>query len=133
MPTKSEISSQTLHHLLRLSALPQPSSPAEEEKLLSALHDQLHFVRHVQSVPTDGVHPLSRIGYEPRPDDDIGVLTFEECVEATQTAGEKAAGWKQWSVMDLPGGSRLGREEGYFVVVSKSTEPDVQDKEKASS
>jgi Asp-tRNA(Asn)/Glu-tRNA(Gln) amidotransferase C subunit len=129
---KSEISAQTLHHLLRLSALPQPSSPAEEQKLLAALHDQLHFVRHVQSVPTEDVPPLSRIGYEPRPDDNIGVLTFEECVEATKVAAEKAAAWKQWNVMDLRGGSRLGREEGYFVVVSKSTEP-VEDEKKENS
>jgi Glu-tRNAGln amidotransferase C subunit len=100
--------------------------------LLSALHDQLHFVRHVQSVPTDDVPPLSRIGYEPRPDDDIGVLTFEECVEAMKAAAEKAVAWKQWNVMELPGGSRLGREEGYFVVVSKTMKPDAKNEKENS-
>ena len=119
--TSSEITSQTLHHLLQLSALPAPSSPAEEEKLLSALHDQLHFVRHIQSVATNDIPPLSRIGYEPRPDDAIGVLTYDECVEAAKEAIEKVAAWKQWNVTELSGGSRIGRESGYFVVVDKTT------------
>ena len=117
--TSSEITSQTLHHLLQLSALPAPSSPAEEEKLLSALRDQLYFVRHVQSVPTNDIPTLSRIGYEPRPDDAIGVLTYDECVEAAKEAVEKVAAWKQWNVTGLSGGSRIGRESGYFVVMDK--------------
>jgi hypothetical protein len=112
-----EITSETLRHLLHLSALPAPSSHAEQERLLSALHDQLHFVRHVQSVPTDDVTPLSRIGYEPRSGDTIGVLTYDECVEAA----EKVAAWKPWNVTDLISGSRLGRESGYFAVVDKTT------------
>ncbi|KAI8965015.1 hypothetical protein F5Y11DRAFT_48977 [Daldinia sp. FL1419] len=56
-----EISPRTLHHLLRLSALPPPTSPAEESQMLSTLSSQLHFVRSVRSVDTTGVEPLRAI------------------------------------------------------------------------
>ncbi|KAH7040745.1 uncharacterized protein B0I36DRAFT_14869 [Microdochium trichocladiopsis] len=56
-----EISSKTLHHLLRLSALPPPASPAEEEDMLKTLSSQLHFVRAIQQVDTTGVEPLRSI------------------------------------------------------------------------
>ena len=119
--SSSEITSQILHHLLQLSALPAPSCPAEEEDLLSALHDQLHFVRHIQSVATNDIPPLFRVGYEPEPNDTVGVLTYNECVEAAKEAIEKVAAWKQWNATELSGGSRIGRESGYFVVVDKTT------------
>ncbi|KAG8627096.1 hypothetical protein KVT40_004579 [Elsinoe batatas] len=50
-----------LDHLLRLSALPPPSSPEEEASLLSTLAQQLHFVRQIQDVDTTGVEPLTGI------------------------------------------------------------------------
>lgn len=56
-----EISPKQLHHLLRLSALPQPTSPKEEAKMLETLHSQLHFVRDIQQVDTEGVEPLQSI------------------------------------------------------------------------
>ncbi|OTB11981.1 hypothetical protein K445DRAFT_26019 [Daldinia sp. EC12] len=59
--TELEITPQTLHHLLRLSALPPPSSPSEEALMLSTLTSQLHFVRAVRSVDTAGVEPLRAI------------------------------------------------------------------------
>ncbi|KAI9750701.1 MAG: translation elongation factor Tu [Chaenotheca gracillima] len=55
------ITSKQLHHLLRLSALPAPSSPEEEAKMLKTLKSQLHFVKDVQSVDTAGVEPLRSI------------------------------------------------------------------------
>ncbi|KAI1781033.1 hypothetical protein F4818DRAFT_24083 [Hypoxylon cercidicola] len=55
------ITPQTLHHLLRLSALPQPSSAEEESQMLSTLESQLGFVRAVREVDTAGVEPLRAI------------------------------------------------------------------------
>ena len=56
-----EVTREKLHHLLRLSALPLPKSPAEESKLLSTLRSQIHFVRAVQSVDTTNIKPLVAI------------------------------------------------------------------------
>ncbi|RDW82373.1 hypothetical protein BP6252_03485 [Coleophoma cylindrospora] len=57
-PINSEITPEKLHHLLRLSALPQPKDAEEEASMLETLHAQLHFVRDIQSVDTEGVEPL---------------------------------------------------------------------------
>ncbi|KAI1656199.1 hypothetical protein F4813DRAFT_137858 [Daldinia decipiens] len=59
--TEAEITPRTLQHLLRLSALPPPTSPSEEALMLSTLTSQLHFVRAVRSVNTTGVEPLRAI------------------------------------------------------------------------
>jgi len=56
-----EISPKQLHHLLRLSALPQPKSPEEESEMLKTLHSQLHFLRDIQTVDTEGIEPLRSI------------------------------------------------------------------------
>ncbi|KAL9067577.1 MAG: hypothetical protein Q9161_006766 [Pseudevernia consocians] len=53
-----EITQKQLHHLLRLSALPLPTSPAEESRMISDLQSQLQFVRAIQEVNTEGVEPL---------------------------------------------------------------------------
>lgn len=50
-----------LHHLLRLSALPLPKSPAEEQSMIETLQSQLQFARAVQRVDTTGVEPLRAI------------------------------------------------------------------------
>ena len=52
------ITSKQLRHLLRLSALPPPKDAEEEEKMLSTLSSQLHFVKEIQKVDTTGVEPL---------------------------------------------------------------------------
>ncbi|KAI1438644.1 hypothetical protein GGR50DRAFT_372301 [Xylaria sp. CBS 124048] len=57
----STIPPQTLHHLLRLSALPSPQSPTEESQLLATLSAQLHFARAVQAVDTTDIQPLRAI------------------------------------------------------------------------
>ncbi len=61
IPPEDEITSEKLLHLLRLSALPLPTTPAEEAEMLKTLHSQLHFVRDIQKVDTDGVEPLRSI------------------------------------------------------------------------
>lgn len=58
------ITPQKLRHLLRLSALPPPSSTAEEERMLADLRAQLHFVRAIRLVDMTGVAPLRRIADE---------------------------------------------------------------------
>ncbi|KAH8131444.1 hypothetical protein ACSS6W_001790 [Trichoderma asperelloides] len=50
-----------LHHLLRLSALPLPKSPAEEQSMIETLQSQLQFARAVQRIDTKGVEPLRAI------------------------------------------------------------------------
>ncbi|KAI1151738.1 hypothetical protein F4825DRAFT_347438 [Nemania diffusa] len=55
------ITPKTLHHLLRLSALPLPQTPDEESQMLATLSSQLHFVRAIQGVDTAGVAPLRAI------------------------------------------------------------------------
>ncbi|KAI1343959.1 hypothetical protein F5Y15DRAFT_368573 [Xylariaceae sp. FL0016] len=61
IPPITSITPPALHHLLRLSALPQPTTPAEESSLLQTLNDQLHFVRAIQRVDTTGIKPLRAI------------------------------------------------------------------------
>ncbi|KAB8294903.1 hypothetical protein EYC80_006861 [Monilinia laxa] len=56
-----EITVKQLHHLCRLSALPLPKTPEEEKKLLDTLHLQLHFLRDIQKVDTEGIEPLRSI------------------------------------------------------------------------
>lgn len=55
------ITPQKLHHLLRLSALPQPADEEEEAVLLETLESQIHFVKQVQHVDTTRVEPLRSI------------------------------------------------------------------------
>jgi len=116
--TAESITPQTLHHLLQLSGLPQPESPEEESKLVSALHDQLHFVRHVQSVPTENVEPLIRVGNE-RGGESGESLTFEECMDEARSEEIPGLEWKQWDVCGIKGGSREGRDQGWFIVNDK--------------
>ncbi|KAF2277690.1 uncharacterized protein EI97DRAFT_449740 [Westerdykella ornata] len=67
LPSKSaasespKISTQQLHHLLRLSALPAPENAEAEQKMLDTLSAQLHFVGEIQQVDTSGVTPLRAI------------------------------------------------------------------------
>ncbi|KAJ5290857.1 DUF726 domain protein [Penicillium angulare] len=52
------VTPEKLRHLLRLSALPQPSSAEEEQSMLRTLESQIHFVKEMQQVDTTGVEPL---------------------------------------------------------------------------
>ncbi|CAK7564362.1 MAG: hypothetical protein SEPTF4163_002251 [Sporothrix epigloea] len=57
----SEINLEKLRLLLRLSALPFPTSPEEQAAKLKALRRQLHFVRDIQTCDTTGLSPLQAI------------------------------------------------------------------------
>ncbi|KAK7948981.1 uncharacterized protein PG986_009867 [Apiospora aurea] len=85
-----EITSKTLHHLLRLSALPPPATPAEEEALLTTLRTQLHFVRSIQGVDTAGVAPLAAIRDETargRREQTIGLEVLREALAREDVVG----------------------------------------------
>jgi hypothetical protein len=121
---ETSITPETLRHLLHLSGLPPSRSSDEESNLLSALHDQLHFVNHVKSVHTEGVEPLIRIGDECRPGctaancdgHNAGVLSYEACEEEGKLEDIPGLEWIWWNVTGLTGGSPEGREDGWFVV-----------------
>ncbi|PQE05883.1 duf726 domain protein [Rutstroemia sp. NJR-2017a BVV2] len=75
-----EITTEELHHLCRLSALPVPTTLEEEKKLLGTLHTQLHFLREIQKVDTEGIEPLRSIRDETQHADSaemIGLNTEE--------------------------------------------------------
>ncbi|RJE21531.1 hypothetical protein PHISCL_06135 [Aspergillus sclerotialis] len=55
------VTPEQLRHLLRLSALPQPSSKEREQEMLDTLESQIHFVKQVQSVDASNVEPLQCI------------------------------------------------------------------------
>ena len=85
-----EITSKTLRHLLRLSALPPPATPEEEDVLLTTLRTQLHFVRSIQSVDTTGVAPLAAIRDETargRREQTIGLETLREALANEEVVG----------------------------------------------
>ncbi|KAK2742829.1 hypothetical protein FQN57_005120 [Myotisia sp. PD_48] len=55
------VTPKLLQHLLRLSALPQPSNTAEEQDMLQTLESQIHFVEQIQKIDTTQVEPLRSI------------------------------------------------------------------------
>ncbi|KAI3327992.1 hypothetical protein HD806DRAFT_345112 [Xylariaceae sp. AK1471] len=90
-PTQSTpITPQTLHHLLRLSALPNPQTPAEESQMLATLSSQLHFVRAIQSVDTTNIMPLRAIRDETAQglrEQTIGLAELRDALEAEDVVG----------------------------------------------
>lgn len=82
VPPEDEITPEKLHHLLRLSALPLPRNMAHEAKMLKTLHSQLHFVRDIQKVNTDGVEPLRSIRDETEKGIQEITIGMEELKEA---------------------------------------------------
>ena len=71
------ITQKQLHHLLRLSALPLPESESEEVRMIKDLQSQLHFVKAIQKVNTDGVEPLQSIRDETKRAEQENVITVE--------------------------------------------------------
>ncbi|KAK6196747.1 hypothetical protein LQW54_011203 [Pestalotiopsis sp. IQ-011] len=125
-----EITPQTLRHLLRLSALPPPATPAEESQLLATLRAQLHFVRRIQSIDTSTVGPLVSIRDETAAgvgEQTVGLADLEVALAAEDVVGharrprrrrarssQQIEGVEDWDV--LKGASeKVGR---YFVVRS---------------
>lgn len=85
------ITSKQLHHLLRLSALPPPSSLEEENRMLSTLQSQLHFVRAIQSVDTAGVEPLRSLRDETeqgKKEAEVGLEEMRAALEGEEVRGK---------------------------------------------
>ncbi|KAL2825133.1 hypothetical protein BDW59DRAFT_172444 [Aspergillus cavernicola] len=79
-----------LRHLLRLSALPQPSSQEEEQQMLETLESQIHFVREIQQVDTTGVEPLQSIrdeSLEAVKENTIGLEHLKEAMSKERVVG----------------------------------------------
>ncbi|KAL4938938.1 hypothetical protein BDV06DRAFT_214710 [Aspergillus oleicola] len=84
------VSSAQLRHLLRLSALPQPSSPEEESRMLETLDSQLHFVEEIQKVDATGVEPLQSIRDETPAavkENTIGLEQLKEALSKERVVG----------------------------------------------
>jgi len=77
-----KVTPKQLHHLLRLSALPNPESKEEEEKMLHTLSSQLHFVKEIQSVDTTGIEPLRSIRDETLEAERANEINMEDLKEA---------------------------------------------------
>ncbi|KAH6848401.1 hypothetical protein B0I37DRAFT_163645, partial [Chaetomium sp. MPI-CAGE-AT-0009] len=122
-----------LSHLLRLSALPLPTTATETTEMLATLHAQLHFVRDMQRVNTDGVAPLAAIRDETaagQREATIGVATVRAALEEEEVYGRcrrprrrrgaqkkeegGIEGVEDWDVLG-GAGEKVGR---YFVVRS---------------
>ncbi|KAF2262374.1 hypothetical protein CC78DRAFT_320112 [Lojkania enalia] len=85
-----EISSEHLHHLLRLSALPLPENQEEEAKMLQNLSAQLHFVGKMQQVDTTDIKPLRAIRDETSEAEKEHTITMDMLKDAL--AREKTIG-----------------------------------------
>lgn len=127
-----ELTSEKLHHLLRLCALPPPETLEEETKLLKTLREHLHFVRAVQSVDTMGVEPLHRI------EDEVAeaqkVITWEDIMGAEEKLDKDGVGDMgsiKWDPMSLVGEERKRAGVGMYVLDAAAVEEDaVEDEEK---
>lgn len=86
------ITQKQLHHLLRLSALPLPTSAAQEEKMIADLQSQLKFVQAIQSVDTTGVEPLQSIRDETKEaelENEITVATLQHEFDKEEVVGKR--------------------------------------------
>jgi Asp-tRNA(Asn)/Glu-tRNA(Gln) amidotransferase C subunit len=111
-----EITPQSLAHLLRLSALPPPSDPAEEASLLATLRNQLHFVRSIQSVDTTGVPPLRAIRDETASGlqaQTIGLDTLKEALDQEDVVGHSQRPRRRREVLQ---GKRKNEAEDWDVL-----------------
>lgn len=121
------ITPKQLHHLLRLSALPPPRDQEEEDKMLSTLSSQLHFVKDIQQVDTTGVEPLRSLRDETAQGEkeaELGMDALKEALDREEIRGkhhkrirrrqdllpEKRE--EKWDVM----GSAARKAGRYFVV-----------------
>lgn len=139
-PPSKEITPQKLHHLLRLSALPQPKDLAEEASMLKILHDQLHFVKDIQTLDTEGVTPLQSIRDETEEgikEVTIGLKELKAALAKEDLVGKVSRrprrrketvdgkGVEDWDVLG-PAGEKINGPGGKFFVVrsGKSKEAD---------
>ncbi|KAJ6188674.1 hypothetical protein N7519_003582 [Penicillium mononematosum] len=86
------ITPKQLHHLLRISALPQPANQEEEQSMLDTLESQIHFVKEIQLVDTAGVAPLARIRDESPAaieEETIGIEKLREALAKEKVSGRR--------------------------------------------
>lgn len=86
------VTPKQLHHLLRLSALPQPTSAAEERSMLKTLESQIHFVKEIQRVDATGVAPLRSIRDESShavEENTIGLEQLKEALSRERVHGRR--------------------------------------------
>ncbi|KAI4933394.1 uncharacterized protein J4E92_003060 [Alternaria infectoria] len=129
-PDAPQITSQQLHHLLRLSALPPPETAEQEQKMLDTLAAQLHFVGKIQEVDTTGVKPLRAIRDETMAAEEEQTITLETLRDALDkekvigqhhkrlqrdTTPVDAKDVEDWDVL----GSAERKSGKYFVVESE--------------
>ncbi|KAJ5826211.1 DUF726-domain-containing protein [Penicillium riverlandense] len=91
-PSSPTITPQQLHHLLRLSALPQPASEEEERSMLQTLESQIHFVKEIQRVDATGVEPLRSIrdeSPEAVKETTIGLDRLQDAMAQEQVTGRR--------------------------------------------
>ncbi|PMD59738.1 uncharacterized protein K444DRAFT_529836 [Hyaloscypha bicolor E] len=132
-PPSEEITPAKLHHLLRLSALPLPKSLVEEAEMLKTLHSQLHFVKDIQKVDTEGVEPLRSIRDETEEgvkEITIGMEDLKQAFEKEEIKGRNrrprrrrgymvdAQGVEDWDVLGTAGEKVELAGGKYFVVRS---------------
>lgn len=85
-----DITPKQLHHLLRLSALPPPSSEEEQAKMLRDLKSQLHFVKEIQKVDVTGIEPLQSIKDETaaaEKESEINMETLQDALKQEEVVG----------------------------------------------
>ncbi|KAJ5835890.1 Aspartyl/glutamyl-tRNA(Asn/Gln) amidotransferase C subunit [Penicillium robsamsonii] len=86
------VTPKQLHHLLRISALPQPANQEEEQSMLDTLESQIHFVKEIQLVDTTGVAPLARIRDESpaaMEEETIGIERLREALAKEKVSGRR--------------------------------------------
>ncbi len=78
----SDVSTEKLHHLLRLSALPMPLHHEEEMGMKKDLAQQLSFVQRVQKIDTSRVEPLTSLVKEMEITMDLAIAAKDQPDEA---------------------------------------------------
>ncbi|KAI0200648.1 hypothetical protein F4808DRAFT_158467 [Astrocystis sublimbata] len=128
--TTTTISPQTLHHLLRLSALPLPNTPEEEYQMLSTLSSQLHFVRAIQAVDTSDVIPLSAIRDETRAgeaEQAIGVEDLQAALDVEEYVGHARRPRRRRDLVVGVDAQGRGEQEQVPNAKEKETKNEVED------
>lgn len=105
------ITQKELHHLLRLSALPLPTSVGEETKMIEDLQSQLRFVQAIQSVNTEGMEPLVALRDETEDaerENEVTIDTLREEFAKEEVVGTRGRIRRR---KDAPDVERKGEEE----------------------
>ncbi|KAI1275780.1 hypothetical protein F5Y07DRAFT_165195 [Xylaria sp. FL0933] len=112
--SQTSITPKTLHHLLRLSALPLPRTEAEEAQMLATLSAQLHFVRAIQSVDTTDVAPLRAIRDETTDglrEQTIGLAELQDALDSEDVIGHAARPRRRSTTQEQQRQSSLAAKE----------------------